>query len=385
MTRFATEEQEMFRDTARRFAEREVEPLAIQIDEQDEVPEHLIAKCRELNFFGLFIPEEYGGLGKSLTNACLVLEEIAKASPSVAGLLSVEIVLCPGAIDEIGTEEQKQRFLVPSASGEKLLAWSMTEPSGAANIPAHQTTLKPSGNGYSLEGSKLFTTQGNAHHILVMAKTEQDGQTGYGCAIVERDQKGVTTAPYESKLGWRGTKTGGVNYADVHVPQENILGNFLTGNADLWFVNQASFIAHSTTSLGGTEGLFKKTVEMVKSRSMYGTEMRRLQPISYWLGEIHAKIEACRSLIYDATRQFDEGQRDPIMGSICKAYVCDTMFDCTNKLLQMWGGSGIMDSTGVNRYFRDARTNMIAEAASELHYDIVAAAVLESPAAFEGQ
>lgn len=386
MSRFLTDEQEMFRETARRFARREVEPLAGKIDQEDRIPSELIDSARGLNFFGLYTPTEYGGLGKNLTSACVVLEEIAKASPALAGVLSVEIVLCPAAVDLLATEDQKQRFLAPSAAGEELLAWSMTEPSGAADIPAHSTRLVADGTGetFRLDGSKLFTTQGEAKHILVMARTERDGEIGYGCALVGRDWKGVEIAPYESKLGWRGTNTGSISYSDVTVPRDHILGDLLTANADLWMVNQVSFIAHSVTSLGCAEGLLEKTIEQVRARQLYHTPMRKLQPISYWLGEVHAKIEACRSLIYDAARLFDEGHPDPVIGSICKAYVCDTMFDCTNKLLQMWGGSGIMDSTGVNRYFRDARTNMVAEAASELHYDIISAAKLDEPAAFAG-
>ncbi|WP_439621382.1 acyl-CoA dehydrogenase family protein [Hyphomonas sp.] len=384
MTNFFNDEQKMFQETARRFAEKEIDPVANQIDQTDKIPESIVAKAKELNFFGLYIPEVYGGLGKSLTNACIVLEQIAKASPSVAGVLSVEIVLCPGAIDEIGSEEQKRKHLTASASGERLLAWSMTEPSGAANIPAHSTRLVKNGNGYKLNGSKLFTTQGNAQTIMVMAATEEGGEKGYGCAIVDIDAKGVDVGPHESKLGWRGTNTGGVSYSDVDVSPENILGNLLTGNGDLWYVNQASFIAHSVTSLGGAQGLLDKTIEFVNQRSLYNGPMSRLQPVSYWLAEAHASLEACRALIYNACRMWDEGPRNEIQGSICKAFVCDTAFQVSSRLLQLWGGSGIMDSTGVNRYFRDARTNMIAEASSEIHYDIISGAIQGIEPAFSG-
>ncbi len=384
MSRFPNEDQAMLRDTARRFSEKEVAPRAQAIDRDDEVPPDLIDRCRELGFFGLYTSEAHGGIGANLTSACMVLEEIAKASPAFAGLLSVEIVLCPGSIELLGTDDQKRRFLEPSARGEKLLAWSMTEPAGAANIAAHQTRLVPDGNGYRLNGLKLFTTQGTAEHFMVMARTERDGVAGYGVAVVERSQKGVGVAPYESKLGWRGTNTGTVAYDDVFVPGENIIGDLLTGNSDLGPVNQASFIAHSVAALGGAEGLFAKTLDYVRERKLYGSDMSRLQPIGYWIGEVSAKIEACRSLLYDAARLHDEGRPDPTLGSLCKAFVCDTVFDCSSKLLQMWGGSGMMDSTGVNRYLRDARTNMIAEAASELHYDIVSAPLLGRAPAYAG-
>lgn len=374
MSRFLTDEQSMLRDVARQFARKEVEPLAQAIDVDDRVPETLIKACAALDFFRLYTPEEYGGSGKSLTNACLVLEEIAKASPALAGLLGVQIVLCPGAVEAAGTHEQKQRFLPPSASGDELLAWSMTEPSGAANVAAFQTRLVADGDGYRLDGLKLFTTKGNAKRILVFARTSRGDQQGLGCAIVDADQPGVDLAPSEPRLGWRGTNTGPTAYNNVYVPAGNILGELLNAHASLGPVNQASFISHSVTSLGCVEGLLEKTLEYVGDRTLYTMPMARLQPVSYWVGEVCAKIEASRSLIYDAARLFDEGRPDPVLGSICKAYVCDTMFDCSSKLLQLWGGSGIMNATGVNRYFRDARTNMVAEASSEIHYDIVSAA-----------
>jgi butyryl-CoA dehydrogenase len=128
-----------------------------------------------------------------------------------------------------------------------------------------------------------------------------------------------------------------MNYTDVDVAPENILGNLLTGNGDLWHVNQASFIAHSVTSLGGAQGLLDKTIEFVKQRTLYEGPMSRLQPVSYWLAEAHASLEACRALIYNACRMWDEGPRNEIQGSVCKAYVCDTAFQVTSQLLQLWG------------------------------------------------
>ncbi len=141
MSHFITEEQELMRNVAREFAQNEVEPRAIQVDKHDEFPADLVKRAAELNFFGLMIPEDYGGLGSDMTTTCIVLEEIAKASPALAGFLSVQIALCPVAVNVAGTEEQKQKYLVPSAKGENLMALSQTEPSGVGNIAAHETVL----------------------------------------------------------------------------------------------------------------------------------------------------------------------------------------------------------------------------------------------------
>lgn len=379
MSRFLTEEQKMFRETARRFAETEVEPRANELDGAEEVPVDLIAKAAELGFYALAIPEEYEGLGQNLTTACVVLEEIAKASPAFAGLVNVQMLLCPDAVLQTGNDEQKRRLLPPSAKGERLMAWSMTEPSGAANMGGHQTRLVREGDGYRLNGLKIYTSQGPAKSFLVMAKTERGGQQGYGCVVVDTSEPGLKPMPFEEKLGWRGTGTGTVVYDDIMVDPKNVLGDLLTGNGDLWPANAKSFIGHSATSLGALKGLFAKTVAMIKERTIYGRPMDQTQPVSHWIGEVQCKIEACEAMVYYTARFLDEGGDAGVLSSACKAWVCDTAFEGINKLIQLWGGAAMMNSTGVNRYFRDARVNMIAEGSSEIHLDFVSAAALDRP------
>jgi alkylation response protein AidB-like acyl-CoA dehydrogenase len=382
MSYFLSDEQEMIRDTARRFAREKVEPIANKIDREDCVPDSLYKAAADLNFYALFVPEEYGGLGQNLTTACIVLEEIAKASPAYAGVLSVEMVLCPAAIALAGTEEQKQRILVPVARGETVLAWSMTEAAGGANIAHHQARITADESGYRIDGVKLFCSQGRADTILFLAKTNVAGQEGYGCVLVDKNSAGVQPAAYESKLGWRGTNTGAISYNNVHVPAKNVLGNLLTGMGDLWGANLPSFIAHSATSVGCAQGIFEKTVAYAKEKTLYGKPLYDCQPAAYVISESFATIEAMRSLLYTTALRYDTNKRDPIMGAVCKAWICDQAFLVTSKLLQLWGGHGIMDSTGVNRYMRDARTNMVAEGPSELHYDIIGSSVLGKPTAW---
>lgn len=372
MSYFLTEDQEMMRDVARKFSRDELMPIANDIDINEETPAWVTQRCAELGFLGVCIPETYGGIGADLTTACVLLEEIAKASPSFAGLLSVEMILCPGVVNLLGTEEQKQRLLPPSAKGERVMAYSQTEPSGAGNIDAHQTRLTEDGNAYRLNGHKLFCTQGQADTYLVMCKTSRDGEQGYGCVVVEKDAAGFDVQKYEDKLGWRGTNTGPIAFTDIPLSSDDVLGDLLTGNADIALVNQASFMGHAATSLGCVEGLFDLTLEYVKDRNLYGEPMYKLSPVTDRIASIYNKIEACRSLLYASTRLMDEGKMITPQGSVCKAYICDTAFECTSQLLQMWGGSGIMNSTGVNRYMRDARAKMVAEGATEMHHSIVA-------------
>lgn len=377
MSHFVTEDQAALRNAAAVFARKEIEPLAAQIDREERAPPELTAKAAEQGFFGLLIPEDYGGTGADLTSCCLVLEELAKASPSFAGLLSVQMILCPLVLLAIGNEEQKRRLLPKSASGERLLAYSKTEASGATNNEYHQTKLIPDGNAWRLNGSKLFCTQGEAKTYLVMTRTERDGKKGYGCVIVERGAPGFQIAPYEDKLGWRGTNTGGISFTDVLITSDNVVGDLLTATQDLYMTaNQASFLGHCATSLGCALGLFEKTLAYVKERQLYGAPMYKLSPWSDRLSMSWNKIEAMRALLYTGCRMFDEGRRDTFIGSAAKAWLCETAYEVCHVSLQAWGGSGMMDSTGVNRYFRDARTKLIAEGGTEMHNDIIAKRVL---------
>ena len=376
MSHFLTEEQTLMRNIAREFAQKEVEPRANDMDKNDELPIDLVKRAAELNLFGLMIPEQYGGLGSDMTTTCVVLEEIGKASPSLAGLFSVQIGLCPVAINSAGTEEQKQRLLVPAAKGEKLMALSVSEPSGNANFAAHQTALTPDGDGYRLNGLKIFCSQGSATVYIVGAKTELDGKAGYGEVIVEKGMPGFEIGKYEDKLGWRGSNTGTILFKNVYIPKENVIAGLLSGQRDISLGNLAGSLGHSAGALGCAEGIFAKTVAYVKERNLYGKPMTELQPISYWLADSYTKIEACRSLLYTTTRMFDEGRYDFNMGFSCKSYICETAVEVSEKLMKMWGGHGIMNDVGINRYVRDARTNTMAEGSSEILLSAIVHSIL---------
>lgn len=377
------EDQRALRDMAAIFARKELEPIANQIDLDEETPDELVRKAADLGLFGLYTSPEYGGSGADLVSVCLVSEELAKASPSFAGMLTVQMVLCPRTVEILGTEEQKQRILPPNASGERLMAYSQSEPGGAANIAAHLTKVIPDEfgehGGYRIDGAKLFCTQGSAKTYLVMCKTkDRQGNEGYGCVIVEAEDDGFRVEPYEDKLGWRGTNTGPISFNNVHLDEGDILGDILTGGFSHRAANHANLLAHVATSIGCAQGLFDKTLDYVKQRRLYGKDMADLQPLGYWLAEAHAKIAACRSLLYDTVRQFEAGNAAPEAGNICKAFISETCFDVCVKLVQMWGGSGIMNSTGVNRYMRDARAKCVAEGATEMHYAIIANQLLHN-------
>jgi len=368
-----TDDQRALRDMAATFARKEVEPIANQIDLDEHTPDELVAKAAALGLYGLYTSPEYGGSGADMVSVCLVSEELAKASPAFAGMLTVQMVLCPKTVEILGTEEQKQRILTRNSSGERLLAYSQSEPAGAANIGHHLTKVTPDGNGYRIDGSKLFCTQGTAGTWLVMAKSkDRSGSEGYGCFIVEREDEGFEIAPHENKLGWRGTNTGPISFNNVFLDDDDVLGDILTGGFSHRAANQANLLAHVATSVGCAQGLFDKTIEYVRQRQLYERDMSDLQPIGYWLAESHAKITACRDLLYTTVREFEAGTMAPEKHNICKAFIGETCFDVCVKLVQMWGGSGIMNSTGVNRYMRDARAKCVAEGATEMHYAIIA-------------
>jgi alkylation response protein AidB-like acyl-CoA dehydrogenase len=373
MLDWLTEDQRALRDMAQTFARKEVEPLATQIDMEERTPDSLIAKAAEFGLFGLYTSPEYGGTGADLVSVCLVVEELAKASPAFAGALTVQMVLCPRTVELLGTEDQKRRLLPASARGERLIAYSQSEPAGAANIAKHLTKLMPEDDGWRLDGAKLFCTQSAAKTYLVMCKTrDHDGKEGYGCIIVDQEDEGMEVLPYEHKLGWRGTNTGPINFNSIRIERERILGEVLTGGIAHRPANTANVLAHSAASIGCAQGIFDKTLEYINERTLYDKAMYELQPISYWMAEAHAKISACRALLYSNVTAFERDALEPVMGNVCKAYICETAFEICSRLLNLWGGSGIMDTTGVNRYMRDAKAQCIAEGSTEIHYAIIA-------------
>ena len=330
MLDWLNDDQRALRDMAETFARKEVEPVANQIDAEERTPDELVRKVAELGLYGLYIPEEYGGSGADLVSVCLVSEEIAKASPAFAGMLTVQMVLCPRTVEILGTEEQKRRILPRAASGERLMAYSQSEPGGAANIASHLTRAVPDDDlaGLRLDGAKLFCTQGSAGTYLVMCKTrDRDGKEGYGCVIVESEDEGFRVAPYEHKLGWRGTNTGPISFDNVYLETDDILGDLLTGGFSHRPANIANLLAHCAVSVGCAQGLFDKTLAQVQQRRLYGREMSELQPVAYWLAESHAKIAACRALVYDTVRAFEAGTMQPAMQNVCKTFVCETAFD----------------------------------------------------------
>ncbi len=367
------DDQRALRDMAANFARKEVEPLATQIDMEESTPDSLIAAAAEFGLFGLYTSPEYGGTGADLVSVCLVVEELAKASPAFAGALTVQMVLCPRTVEILGSEAQKRRLLPASASGERLIAYSQSEPSGAANIASHLTKLEPDGDGWRLDGSKLFCTQSTAKTYLVMCKTrDHGGAEGYGCIIVNREDAGMEVLPYEHKLGWRGTNTGPISFNSIRIERENILGDVLTGGIAHRQANTANVLSHAAVSIGCAQGMFDKTLEYIQERRLYGKAMYDLQPVSYWMAEAHAKLSACRALLYSNVTAFERDALEPVMGNTCKAWICETAFEICSRLLNLWGGSGIMDSTGVNRYMRDAKAQCIAEGSTEIHYAIIA-------------
>jgi butyryl-CoA dehydrogenase len=371
------EDQRALRDMAATFARKELEPIANQIDLDEHTPDELVAKAAALGLYGLYTSPEYGGSGADMVSVCLVAEELAKASPAFAGMLTVQMVLCPKTVEILGTEEQRLRILTKNSSGERLMAYSQSEPAGAANIGHHLTKVTPddaSGiGGYRIDGAKLFCTQGTAGTWLVMAKSkDRNGNEGYGCFVVEREDEGFEIAPHENKLGWRGTNTGPISFNNVFLSEDDVMGDILTAGFSHRAANQANLLAHVATSVGCAQGLFDKTIDYVKQRRLYDRDMADLQPIGYWLAECHAKITTCRDSLYSTVREFEAGTMSPEKHNICKAFIGETMFDVCVKLVQMWGGSGIMNSTGVNRYMRDARAKCVAEGATEMHYAIIA-------------
>ncbi len=381
MSYFLTEEQELIRNIAREFAENEVAPRVKEIDRTDEFPVDLHKRMGELGFFGVHLPTEVGGTQAGLTTQCVIIEEISKVSPMLGGLLMVQMSW-PAGIAVAGSEEQKKKYLAKLATGEEIGALAQTEPAGAMNIDAHQTRLTPEGDHFLLNGLKIFCTHGGATLYMVGARLELDGKDGYTYVLIEKDRPGLQVPKGEKKLGWRGSETGNVIMKDVVVRAEDFMGGKVYRSLNLMedsSLGAASFygnIATAANSFGAAEGIYYKTLEYVKQRTLYGVPMTMLQPISHRIGKLYAELEACKALLYDSCRLIDQGVMRPDLAFSCKGWICDKSYEIANECMIMWGGHSVMDDTDVHRYLRDLRMGMHAEMTSDMHYAFVAQMIL---------
>lgn len=374
---FFTEEQELIRNIAREFTQKEVAPRAKEIDSSDEFPYDLVKRCGELNFMGIPVPEEYGGAGADLVSQCLVIEEIAKECPTLALILDAHISLgCMPILFE-GTEEQKQKYLVPLAKGEKVISFGLTEPSAGSDAGSSKSFAVLEGDEWVINGSKCFITSIDAAEVyIITAKTEVDGKKGVSAFIVEKGTPGFEIGKIEKKLGWHGSNTGELFFKNLRLPKDALLGRVNKGLPLFLRGLDEGRVAISAVAVGNAQGAFEKSVAYSKEREQFGKPICKFQAIAFYLADMATQIEAARNLLYTTAAMRDAGMPYSKQAAMCKLFCGETAIWVTDRAIQIHGGNGYIRDFGIERYWRDARGLTIGEGTSEIQKVVISGHIL---------
>jgi len=373
-----TAEHEMMRKMVRDFAEKDVAPLAAELDEKGEVPFENIKTMGRLGLLGLTAPEEYGGCGADTISYVIAIEELSKACASTAIVMAVQNSLVNHGLVQFGTEEQKQKYLTRLATGEWIGAFALTEPGAGSDAAAQLTTAVRDGDSYVLNGSKHFITNGGiADVVIVFAMTDKSkGTRGISAFIVEKTFPGFSVGKEEHKMGIRGTNTCELVFEDCRVPAENLLGEEGQGFKIAMIVLDAGRIGVGAQAVGIAQAAFEAAVEYAKTREQFGAPIASLQAIQWMIADMATRIEAARLLVYNAALKKDSGERFTKEASMAKLFASETADFVVDCALQIHGGYGYMKEYPVERYYRDARITRLYEGTSEIQRLVIANQVL---------
>jgi alkylation response protein AidB-like acyl-CoA dehydrogenase len=375
-----TEEHEMLRQAARDFAQKEIAPIAAEFDESGEFPLQTVRKMGQLGFMGIEVPEEYGGVGMDTLAYVLALEEICKVDASHGTVMSVNNSLFCHGLLKFGTEEQKQKYVIPVASGQKIGAYSLTEPmsgSDAGNMRS-RAVLNEAGTHYTINGRKSWVTSApvaNTIVLFVMTQPEKKHR-GVTAFIVETDKPGFERGKKEPKLGIRASATSEISFDDYECPVENRLGQEGEGFKIAMTVLDAGRIGIAAQALGIAEAALEASVAYAREREAFGQKIGQFQMIQQKLADMKTRVEASRLLTYQAalakTRAKTTGERYSLEASMAKLFASETAMWVTTEAIQIHGGMGYSKELPVERYFRDAKITEIYEGTSEIQRMVIA-------------
>jgi butyryl-CoA dehydrogenase len=363
----------------REFAANEVKPLAKEVDADERFPEETLAKMARVGMMGIPFPKEYGGSGGDILAYIMAVEELSKVCGTTGVILSAHTSLCAGPIWEFGTEEQKRKYLVPLAKGEKLGAFGLTEPNAGTDAAGQQTTALRDGDHWVINGSKIFITNaGRADVFIVMAMTDKSkGTRGISAFIVEKGTPGFSIGKKEDKMGIRGSSTCELVFENAIVPLENLLGKEGGGFGVAMKTLDSGRIGIGAQALGIAQGAIDETVAYVKERKQFGKAIAAFQNTQFQLADMQTRTDAARLLVYRAAASKDAKLPYGPEAAMAKLFASETAMEVTTKAVQLHGGYGYTRDYPVERMMRDAKITEIYEGTSEVQRMVISAAMLK--------
>ncbi|WP_378953276.1 acyl-CoA dehydrogenase [Pelosinus sp. sgz500959] len=373
-----TEDQKMVQKLARDFAEKRLVPTVSERDHKEEFSRQLANEMGEMGLMGICFPENYGGSGGDVLSYILAVEELSKGDDGVGITLSATVSLCAWPIYAYGTEEQKQKYLVPLAEGEKLGAFGLTEPNAGTDAGGQQTIAVLDGDDYILNGSKIFITNaGEAEIYVVFAMTDKSkGMKGISAFIVEKDMPGFSFGKKEHKMGIHTSLTNELSFQDVRVPKENLLGKLGEGFKIAMSTLDGGRIGVAAQALGIAQAALDHAIKYSKERVQFGQPICKNQAIAFMMADMATKIDAARLLVYRAAYLKDQGLSYSKEAAMAKLYASDIAMEVTTDAVQIFGGYGYSREYPVERLMRNAKITQIYEGTNQVQRMVISGAIL---------
>ena len=371
---------ELFNDLLDEFVEKEVKPLAKEVDESERFPVETVQKMAKLGMLGIIVPTNYGGVGGDYNTYITTVRKLSRACATTGVILSGHMSLCVAPILEFGTEAQKQKYLPKLASGEWLGAFGLTEPNAGTDAAGQQTTAVDKGDYYLLNGNKIFITNaGYANVYIIFAMTDKSqGTKGISAFIVDANSEGFSVGKKEEKMGIRGSSTCELIFKDVRVPKENLLGKIGEGFKIAMKTLDGGRIGISAQALGIAEGALEESIAYVKQRKQFGRPIAAFQNTQFTLSEMKVRTEAARLLVYQAVEAKENKAKDlSVKAAMAKLYAAETASFVSNRAVQLLGGYGYTREYPVERMMRDAKITEIYEGTSEVQRMVISSALLK--------
>jgi len=371
-----TKEQEMIRKEVRKFAQSEIAPVALELDEKEEFSAELTRKMGGIGLFGMFVSEEYGGQDMDYLSYIIAVEEIARVDGSQAATVAAGNSLGIGPINYFGTKEQKKKYLPKLCSGEGLWGFGLTEPTAGSDAGGSKTTAVKEGNKWVLNGSKIFITNAACELSLgvtvqAITGTRPSGKPEYTCFLVEHGTPGFKAVSMHKKMMWRASDTAELYFDDVRIPETNILGMPGDGFHQMLATLDGGRLSIAAMGLGGSQGAYEAALKYAKNRIQFGQPICKFQAVAFKLADCALEIECARNLLYKACWLKDHQRPFEKEAAMAKLYCSELMGRVANHAVQIHGGYGLMKEYNVERFYRDQKLLDIGEGTSEVQRIVI--------------